>query len=52
MSFDDMNRAFVIAAYTVMWVVVGGYLVRLIVKGSRVRADYDRMRRENTGDNR
>ena len=52
MSFDEMNRTFVIAAYTVMWVVVGGYLVRLIVKGSRMRSEYERMRSENSGENR
>ena len=52
MTFDDMNRTFLIAAYTVMWVVVGGYLVRLIVKGSRARADYEAMRRANSGEDR
>jgi hypothetical protein len=43
MTVDEMNRTFVIAAYAVMWIVVGGYFVRLWIKGSRVRADYERM---------
>ena len=50
MNFDEMNLAFVIAAYSVMWAVVLGFLTRLIVKGSRARADYESMRREHSGD--
>jgi CcmD family protein len=44
-----MNLDFIVAAYSVMWVVVLGYLVRLIRKGGRARADYDGMLREQGG---
>ncbi len=47
MNFDEMNRAFLIAAYTVMWVGVLGYMARLVRKGSRARADYESMRSAN-----
>lgn len=50
MTTFDMNRDFIIAAYSVMWVVVLGYLVRLVRKGSRARADYDGMVRANDGE--
>ena len=52
MTFDEMNRTFVIAAYTVMWVLVGGYMIRLIMKGARLRGDYESARRANKGDDR
>lgn len=52
MNFDAMNLKFVIAAYSVMWIVVLGYLARLVVKGSRARADYDRMAGGNSGNDR
>jgi CcmD family protein len=44
-----MNLDFIVAAYSVMWVVVLGYLVRLIRKGGRARADYDGMLRVQGG---
>ena len=50
MNFEQMDRGFVIAAYSVMWVVVLGFLTRLTIKGSRARADYERMSRELPGD--
>jgi len=50
MTIFEMNRDFIIAAYSVMWVVVLGYLARLIRKGSRARADYDGMVREHGGE--
>jgi|InoplaM3PM_1038569.scaffolds.fasta_scaffold02360_1 hypothetical protein len=49
--YDDMNRNFIIAAYSVMWIVVLGYMVRLTVRGSRARADYDRMVQRGGGGN-
>jgi CcmD family protein len=52
MNFDEMNRAFLIAAYSVMWIVVLGYLTRLIVKGSRVQREYDAMSRKDSGEDR
>lgn len=50
MNIFEMDRNFVIAAYSVMWVVVLGYLVRLIRKGSNARTDYDAMLRANGGE--
>lgn len=50
MNAIEMNMTFIIAAYAVMWGVVLGYLTRLVIKGSRARASYDRMRRDSTGD--
>ena len=50
--YDDMNRNFLIAAYSVMWIVVLGYMARLVVRGSRARADYQSMVQGNAGDNR
>lgn len=43
MNFEDMNRAFLIAAYSVMWIVVLGYMARLVRKGSRAQREYDRV---------
>ena len=41
------NQTFIIAAYAVTWVVLLGYLVLLVRKGQRARADYDRMAHEH-----
>ena len=37
------NQTFIIAAYAVTWVVLLGYLLRLVRNGGRARADYDRI---------
>lgn len=39
----ESNLTFIIAAYTVTWVVLLGYLFRLVRKGARARAEYDRV---------
>lgn len=46
------NQAFIIAAYAVTWVVLLGYLVHLVRKGGRARAEYERMAREHHGESR
>lgn len=46
------NLAFIIAAYAVTWVVILGYLLRLVRKGGRARGDYERMVHEHGGANR
>ena len=46
---DELNLRFIIAAYSVSWLVILGYLARLMRKGSRVRADYDRMSQGTPG---
>ena len=46
MNTSAMNLDFIVAAYSVMWVVALGYLTRLIRKSARARADYDGMLRE------
>ena len=45
---EESNLNFIIAAYSVSWVVVLGYLARLVRKGSRARADYDLMSQQTT----
>lgn len=46
------NQAFIIAAYAVTWVVILGYLWRLVQKGRRARADYERLVHIHSGENR
>jgi CcmD family protein len=46
---EELNLKFIIAAYSVSWVVILGYLARLMRKGSHARADYDHMSREIPG---
>lgn len=43
MNTSDMNTTFIIAAYSVTWLVLLGYLARLITKGSHARAAYNEM---------
>ncbi len=45
------NQAFIIAAYAVTWVVLLGYQWRLVRKGGRARADYERQAHEQSGEN-
>lgn len=52
MNTFEMNLKFILAAYTVTWVVLLGYLTRIVAKGSRARADYERMARESSGGER
>ena len=46
---DESNLKFIIAAYSVSWLVILGYLLRLARKGSQERAAYDHMSRETAG---
>jgi CcmD family protein len=46
------NLNFIIAAYAVTWIVILGYLWRLVRKGGRARADYERMASEQGGEDR
>jgi CcmD family protein len=51
MNTSDMNLPFIIAAYSITWLVLLGYLARLITKSSRARAAYDAMvRKGNAGE--
>jgi CcmD family protein len=43
---EESNLKFIIAAYSVSWLVILGYLARLMRKGSQARADYDHMSQE------
>ena len=47
---DELNLRFIIAAYSVSWLVILGYLMRLRTKGSQARADYDQISKETAGD--
>lgn len=49
MNTIALNQTFIIAAYSVTWLVLIGYAARLLRKGARVRSEYDRVARENTG---
>lgn len=49
MTIDSSNLGFIIAAYAVTWTILLGYLGRLVRKGARARADYERMVREQSG---
>ena len=46
---EEMNLKFIIAAYSVSWLVILGYLARLVKKGSQARADYSHMSGEMPG---
>ena len=46
---EESNLRFIIAAYSVSWLVILGYLTRLMRKGSQARADYDLMSQEIPG---
>ena len=46
---DSSNLTFVVAAYAVTWIVLLGYLGRLVRKGARARADYERMAQGRSG---
>jgi CcmD family protein len=46
------NQTFIIAAYAVTWAVLLGYQWRLVRKGGRARAEYERMAREQDGEGR
>jgi CcmD family protein len=38
----ESNLTFIVAAYTVSWLVILGYLGHLLRKDSRARAEYNR----------
>jgi len=44
------NLNFIIAAYTVTWIVLLGYLLRIVRKGGRARVDYERMAQQSSGE--
>lgn len=52
MNTIAMNQAFIIAAYAVTWIVLLGYMARLVSKSSRVRRQYESMAHDASGANR
>jgi hypothetical protein len=42
MSTFESNLTFIVAAYSLSWLVILGYLGHLLRKDSRVRAEYSR----------
>ena len=46
------NTSFIIAAYVITWIVILGYLVRLVVKGGHARAALARIRAGQAGESR
>ena len=51
MNAIGMNQAFIVAAYAVTWIVLLGYMARLVRKSSRVRTQYESMAQDTTGVN-
>jgi CcmD family protein len=49
MSAFEFNQYFIIGAYAVTWLVLLGYLVHLVRRGGRVRADHERIRHLSGG---
>ncbi len=43
------NLSFIVAAYSVTWVVLLGYLFRLVRKSARARAEYERAVQKRIG---
>ena len=52
MNAISMNQTFIVAAYTVTWIVLLGYMARLVRKSSRVRSQYESMAHGAGGENR
>ena len=50
MTTAASNLNFIIAAYAVTWLVILGYLGRLVRKGGRAGAEYERIARERSGE--
>ena len=46
---EESNLNFIIAAYSVSWLVILGYLARLVRIGTLARADYELMSQEIPG---
>lgn len=44
------NTSFIVAAYVVTWIVILGYLVRLVVKGGHARSALARIRTGQAGE--
>ena len=44
MNTLEMNQAFIVAAYSVTWIVLLGYLARVVRKSSAARKQYERIR--------
>ncbi len=49
MNTIEWNQTFIIGAYSITWLVLLGYLARLVRKGAGTRSDFERMSRENNG---
>jgi CcmD family protein len=46
---EASNQTFIVAAYAITWIVILGYLLRLVRKGARARADYESMAQQQNG---
>ena len=46
------NTSFIVAAYVITWLVIIGYMSRLVVKGGRARSELARIRTGQAGENR
>lgn len=52
MNAIAMNQTFIVAAYTVTWIVLLGYMARLARESSRVRRQHESMAQGASGANR
>lgn len=51
MNVTDMNQTFIIAAYSLTWAVLLGYLAFLLRRSAGSRKDFDRIAGSNKGEN-
>lgn len=49
MNVTEMNQTFIIAAYSLTWAVMLGYLAILLRRSAGSRKDFDRMAGQNRG---
>ena len=48
----ESNTSFIVAAYVITWIVILGYLFRLVVKGGHARSALARIRSGQAGESR
>ncbi len=49
MNTIEWNQSFIVAAYSVAWLVLIGYLARLTRKAKATRTVFERMSSDNSG---
>lgn len=49
MNTIELNQTFIIAAFSITWLVLIGYAARLVRKDKATRSDFERISRDNSG---